>query len=165
MPLDDQKELFVVVDENDKILGYQTRYNCHHDKNLIHRAVGAVIFNDKGEILMQKRNMSKDTDPGLYTLSMSGHVGKGEDYEESAEREMYEELGIKTDLIFAKKFLLEMENETEMEVIYKVTHNGPFKIDKTEIEKVEFFKVEELTNIQEKISEYAKASLKHLKIL
>ena len=84
MPKDDQKELFVVVDKNDRILGHRTRYDCHHDKSLIHRGIEIVIFNSKGEILLQKRSKKKDLYPGLYTVSTGGHVTKGESYRQSA---------------------------------------------------------------------------------
>mgnify|MGYP001579177302 CR=1 FL=1 len=164
MPLDNKNEIFVVVDENDKIVGYRTRYECHR-KNLIHRAIGVVVFNEKGEILLQKRTMSKDTSPGMYTLSAAGHVSKGETYQEAAERELFEEIGIKTKIFFAEKFLLRMENQTEMEVTYKAQHNGPFKIDASEVEEVKFFEVEEIKNILNQISSYAIECLKRMKLI
>lgn len=63
---DNQEEMFVVVDRDDTVVGYKTRYECHHDRSLIHRTVGALIFNDKGQILLQKRSMTKDMEPGLW---------------------------------------------------------------------------------------------------
>src|SRR5258706_2215468 len=107
--LDDQKELFIVVDEDDTILEYRTRFDCHHDASLIHRAVGIILFNDKGQILLQKRSMKKDLNPGMFTISASGHVTKGQTYEEAAKRELEEELGIQTPLTFVKKFLTRNE--------------------------------------------------------
>src|SRR3989344_6886437 len=101
---DDQSEIFVVVDQNDKIIGYKTRKDCHSNKSLTHRGTGIVIFNDKGEILIQKRSTTKDTDPGYLSTSASGHLQKGETYKDAAEREMFEEIGIKTKLTFNSKF-------------------------------------------------------------
>lgn len=95
---DKQDELFVVVDKKDRIIGYRTRYECHHNKNLIHRAIGVVVFNKKGQILMQKRSRFKDLNPGLFTISASGHVTKGQTYYRAAQRELEEELGIKIPL-------------------------------------------------------------------
>lgn len=56
--IDDQKELFVVVDTDDHILEYRTRYDCHHDKTLIHRTAGVLIF-DGDRFLLQKRSDKK----------------------------------------------------------------------------------------------------------
>ena len=163
--LDDQKELFVVVDKDDNIVDYRTRYDCHHDKSLIHRSIGVVLFNDKGEILLQKRSMLKDTHPGFYTLSVSGHVTKGQTYEEAALREMQEEIGIQTELTFAVKFLSELEIETEMDMIFTGKHNGPFRIAKDEVDEVQFFSKEEITKMQAKLTPAAKHALRELKIL
>lgn len=165
MPKDDQKELFVVVDEHDKILGHRSRYDCHHDKKLIHRAVGVVILNDKGEVLLQMRSRTKDTDPGKYAISASGHVSKGETNYQTAQRELFEEIGIHTKLTFKKKYLMRMENETEMEILFVGYHNGPFKIDKDEVDNVRFFKRNEITNILDQISSVAIESLKQINIL
>ena len=163
--LDDQKELFVVVDKDDNIVDYRIRYDCHHDKSLIHRSIGVVLFNDKGEILLQKRSMLKDTHPGFYTLSVSGHVTKGQTYEEAALREMQEEIGIQTELTFAVKFLSELEIETEMDMIFTGKHNGPFRIAKDEVDEVQFFSKEEIMKMHAKLTPAAKHVLRELKIL
>jgi mevalonate kinase len=135
---DDQEELFIVVDDNDNILGYRTRYDCHHDKSLIHRAVGVGVFNDRGQILLQKRSMTKDLDAGLYGLSSAGHLTLGDTYESAARRELEEELGIDSPLEYVGKYLYEDNEETEMDVIYRTIHNGPFKFNKKEIDSVAF---------------------------
>ncbi|OGK18080.1 hypothetical protein A2866_03050 [Candidatus Roizmanbacteria bacterium RIFCSPHIGHO2_01_FULL_39_8] len=165
MPKDNQDELFVVVDKNDKILGYKTRYECHHNKELIHRATGVVLFNDKGEILLQKRSMTKDTNPGLYTLSASGHVGKGESYEEAAERELFEEIGVKKKIQFVKKFLMNMKTETEMESIYIDQYNGPFTLDRTETDQIEFFTPKRIKQILPLLTPFAVESLRRMQII
>lgn len=165
MPKDDQKELFVVVDRNDNILNYKTRYECHHNKNLIHRAVGVIVFNKKGNILLQKRNVNKDLFPGFYTISTGGHVGKGESYEEAAKRELFEEIGIKTKLSYEKKFITETEAETEMNVVFSAYSDGPFNIDKDEIAEVAFFSHEEIKKMRKKLAPFAVKSLEKLKAL
>lgn len=162
---DKQDELFVVVNKKDKIIGYRTRYDCHHDRTLIHRAVGIVIFNDKGEILLQKRSKFKDLNPGMYTISASGHVSKGESYKESAQRELQEELGVNLSLKKGKKFLLEIEQETEMDYLFSAKSNGPFKINKDEVEKVEFVGIDHLPKMLPQLTPFAILSLKELKLL
>lgn len=165
MPKDNQDELFVVVDKNDTLLEYKTRYECHHNKKLIHRAIGVILINSRGEILLQKRSMTKDTNPGRYTLSASGHVGKGESYDGAAKRELFEEIGVKKKIKFAKKFLMNMKTETEMESIYTAQYNGPFVLDRTETDGVEFFPSEKIKQILSKLTSFAVESLKRLKYI
>jgi isopentenyl-diphosphate delta-isomerase type 1 len=163
--MDDQNELFVVVDEEDNVLEYRTRYDCHHDKSLIHRAVGVVILNDAGEILLQKRSASKDSDPGKYDVASSGHVGKGESYEDAAKREMKEEIGIIADIAFVDKMIMRYPNETEYDVIFRATHNGPFTVNKDEIDEVVFVTEEDIKDNLYDITLFAKNSLKAIGVL
>ena len=162
---DNQDELFVVVDQEDKLIGYHTRFECHHNKQLIHRAIGVVIFNDKDQILLQKRSKNKDLNPGLYTISTSGHVDKGETYRQTAKRELSEELGIQIPIIQKKRFLAELGYETEMHCLFTARSNGPFYPDKNEVDKVKFVSKNELKKIKSKLTPSAKLSLKQLSLL
>ena len=141
---DNQDELCVVVDKEDKILGYKTRYECHHDKSLIHRVVGALIFNDKNQLLLQKRSQTKDMEPGLWGISAAGHVTRGQTDEDAVHRELAEELGIDVPLAFVKKFISEEPDETERDAIYKGQSNGPFKPNKEEVADLRFFELREI---------------------
>lgn len=141
---DNQDELFIVVDKNDNILGYKTRYECHHNKSLLHRTVGVLIYNDKGQLLLQKRSMSKDMEAGLWCVSAAGHVIKGQTDEEAAHRELTEELGVDTPLTFFRKFITENENESERAALFKGNHNGPFTADRQEVDEIKFFDPREI---------------------
>ena len=141
---DNQEELCVVVDEHDEVVGYKTRYECHHDPALIHRTVGVVLFNENGQLLLQKRSMSKDMDPGLWSISCAGHVAKGQTDEEAVHRELQEELGVDVPLTFLTKCIVNDPNETERAAIYKGEHNGPFVLDKNEVDEVQFVDISEL---------------------
>ncbi len=163
--MDKQDELFTVVDKNDKIIGYYSRYECHHNKKLIHRAIGIVIFNDQGQILLQKRSRNKDTNPGFYTLSTSGHVDKGETYMQAAKRELFEELGIHTPLTKKKKFIVETDIETEMDCLFSTKHNGPFYPNKEEVDEVKFVNIDKLKDMKSKLTPFAAASLQKLGLL
>lgn len=167
MNKDNQDELFVVVDEEDSILSCKTRFECHHNRNLIHRGVGVMIFNKKGEILMQKRSQHKDFYPGFWTISVGGHVGKGETYEQAAEREIYEELGIKikSGLEFVEKFLSESDKEKEMIALFKYFYEGEFRINKDEVERIDFYNPEGLKTVIDSITPTAILDLKKLKLL
>ena len=60
-----------------------------------HRTVHIWIINDNNEILVQKRNLKKATFPGLWAISVAGHVRSGETSVEAALRELNEEIGQK----------------------------------------------------------------------
>lgn len=141
---DNQEELFVVVDRNDHILAYRTRYDCHHDKSLIHRTVGVLLFNDKGQVLLQKRSMTKDMEAGTWGISSAGHVTKGQTDDDAVHRELKEELGVDVPLTFFKKFITENDLETERAALYKGKSNGPFTPDANEVAEVRFFDPREI---------------------
>ncbi|MFC1647162.1 mevalonate kinase [Patescibacteria group bacterium] len=141
---DDPKELFIVINEDDKVLDFKTRYDCHHDKSFIHRTVGILIYNQKGELLLQKRSSTKDMDSGLWAISAAGHVIKGQTYDEAMRRELKEELGISIPIKRIKKFISKSKNETEMAVLYEGYSDGPFKINPEETEKIEFYSLRKL---------------------
>jgi mevalonate kinase len=149
---DNQDELFIVVDKDDKILGYKTRFECHHDPSLIHRTVGVLIFNDKGQLLLQKRSETKDMDAGLWAISTTGHVIKGQSYEDAAHRELQEELGVDATLTPVAKFLSETKNETEMAMLYKAVSEGPFIFDKDETSEIKFFDISAIRLMQLSVS-------------
>ncbi|MEK7078845.1 MAG: NUDIX domain-containing protein [Patescibacteria group bacterium] len=163
---DNQKELFIVVDEKDKIVGYKTRYECHHDKNLIHRSIGVFLFNSKGEIAFQKRSLTKDTSPGFYTMSTSGHVAKGESYLQAALREMEEEIGVTgVQLEHVSTQLMEDPREREMGCLFNGVYNGEFKINKDEVEDVYYFSKSQIAKIIHKVTPCCLASLKILGLI
>ena len=85
-------EIFDVVNDNDEVIGQLARRIVHRDGHE-HRAVHVLVFDSRGRIFLQKRSMTKDTFPGAWDSSASGHLESGEDYAACAARELREELG------------------------------------------------------------------------
>ena len=85
-------EYFDWVDRHDQPIGVTSREDAHKFK-LFHRAVHLYAKGPTGGMILQKRSLSKDVEPGLWTVSCSGHVDFEETYLEAAQREMQEELG------------------------------------------------------------------------
>jgi isopentenyl-diphosphate delta-isomerase type 1 len=166
---DDEKEVFDLVDKNDQIIGQATRGECHRNKSLIHRCIGVLVFNNKGELYLQKRSRTKDLHPGVWALSVGGHPKSGQTYKEGAKEEMKEELGIEAPFEKIGKYCYQGETETEMFVVYKAVHNGPFKLSPEEIEEGRFFNLNDLPQKVKsgklKLSPQAKYTLKYLKLL
>lgn len=87
-----QKKLNI-VDEKGNIIGKDTRENIHK-QGLLHKEVHVWFHTSKGEIIFQHRAEDKDTYPNLLDASVGGHVEIGENYEESAVKEVEEETGL-----------------------------------------------------------------------
>lgn len=150
MPHDDQAELFYRVDENDNVLGSVTRKEAHSDNTIIHRAVDIAITNSKKQILLQKRSMHKDTNPGFWSISASGHVTFGETYQEAADRETEEELGVKVELKFVTSDLIKLEREQEITGIFVGDFEStPTEFDKTEVSEVKWVNLDQLAEFIE----------------
>ncbi len=144
---DNQEELFYSVNEDDRVLGSISRRKAHSGNQYIHRGVGILVYNDQRKLLMQQRSLTKDLYPGMWAISAGGHVTHGQSYEEAAQRESEEELGIKTPLILLYKYLLNLPQEREMEMLFKTVNIGPFKFNKEEVTRIKFFNLKELEKL------------------
>ncbi len=163
---DNQNEFFIVVDAQDRIITHKTRGECHANRNLIHRAINVALFNSKGRIALQKRSATKDLYPSFYALSATGHVGKGESYEQAAYREMEEELGVKgVSLSFVAKQIVETEAEREMVTLFKGFYDGQFDFFEEEVASMHWFGKEEIRKIQKTLTPCSLNSLKLLHLL
>ena len=166
---DDQTEMFIVVNDKDEIVGYRSRSECHRDANLIHRSTNILLFDTKGRLLLQKRSQTKDINPGLWTLSATGHATKGESYEQAAQRELHEELGIYAKLEFIDKFIVRYPRETEMEAVFRGQYEGQFSPDPREVETVKYFTSAELSDMVKKrqivLTELADEILRKIKYI
>jgi len=75
-------------------IGLQPRALCHCTPSWVHRAVHLLLFDPAGNLLLQKRALTKDIQPGKWDTSVGGHLDPGEDFETAVHRELAEELGI-----------------------------------------------------------------------
>ena len=133
------EERFDVVDESDAVIEQQTRSEVHRRK-LRHRAVHIFVRRDDGRLLIHLRSQSKEEFPGVWTSSASGHVSAGESYDESAVRELQEELGITAPLTRLQKFDACPDTSMEFTVLYECTWNGEVSADPEEIQQIEWVK-------------------------
>ncbi|KAI3946570.1 hypothetical protein MKX01_014428 [Papaver californicum] len=98
----------ILVDENDNVVGHDSKYNCHlmekiESENLLHRAFSVFLFNPKYELLLQQRSATKVTFPLVWTNTCCSHplYRESELIEENylgvrnaAQRKLLDELGI-----------------------------------------------------------------------
>ena len=109
-------ELFDVINPDGSKTGVVKERGVAHREGALHATVHTWIVrpNDKSgyDVLLQKRSLCKDSNPGNYDISSAGHVDAGDETLESALRELQEELGIQA----AKGELMEVG-----------THRGQFE--------------------------------------
>lgn len=103
-------------------------------KGLTHRATYILVFNSKGELFIQKRTATKDIYPGYYDIAAGGVVLADESYEDSAQRELFEELGIKPPLVFHFDNYYADNNNKVWGRIFSCVHDGPMTLQKEEVE-------------------------------
>lgn len=137
-----------IVDENDKVIGSAQRSEARA-KGLRHRIVRIFVFNSSGKVLLQQRNLTLTDNPGKWDQSVGGHVDAGETYEQAAKRETFEELGIKVNN-FKEVGYFYIERPApggEVKRFQKVLTcvcDDPITIDPAEVEKVEWFTIEQV---------------------
>ncbi len=126
-------ERFPVVDENDTVLRDASRSEVHGN-NLRHRAVHILISNPAGEVYLQQRSRWKDRHPLRWDSSAAGHVAYGESYDETATRELKEELGVFVSLQKISKLSASERTDQEFIWVYRGETSGPFSLNRAEIE-------------------------------
>ncbi|MFK7849767.1 MAG: 16S rRNA (adenine(1518)-N(6)/adenine(1519)-N(6))-dimethyltransferase RsmA [Akkermansiaceae bacterium] len=141
------EELFDIVDEDDIPVGTATR-EMAHARNLIHRAIHVFVFNKHGDLWLQKRSLQKDTNPGLWDSSVSGHLDAGEDYRSAATRELGEEIGLREIDAESLNFCLSVRpsESTGWEHIhvFETTYKGAPKFPAAEIDSMMPFSLVEI---------------------
>jgi isopentenyldiphosphate isomerase len=139
------EEYLEVVNAKGEVIGYAPRSEVHGNPSLIHRVVHVLVFNKKGELLLQKRSQNKDVAPGKWDTSVGGHVGIGEDLSFSSRREMREELGISgCELEYLYSYIHSNTYETELVTTYHCIYNGDISFNKDEIEEIRLWSFDEI---------------------
>lgn len=141
----EDEEWFDIVTEKGEITGQAPRSAVHGNPQLLHPVVHLHIINTSGQLYLQKRAMSKDVQPGKWDTAVGGHIHSGEDVMTALRREALEELGIK-DGHFLPLYTYVMHNDYESELIhtFRMTSNGPFKINRDEILFGKFWRISDI---------------------
>lgn len=140
------EEWFDVVDDHDRIIGRALRAEVHR-RGLLHRAVHLLVENEAGQVFLQKRSQWKDSAPGCWDSSCSGHVDSGEDYLTAVVREAFEELGLALQQEPAEidRAAACAETGNEFVRVYRCRAEGPFVLPPAEIERGEWVAPAEIT--------------------
>lgn len=128
-----EDEIIQIVDEKNTEIAAVSR-KIMREQNLIHRASYILVFNKAGELFIQRRTRSKDIYPGYWDVAAGGVVLANESYEDSARRELQEELGIlDNNLTYCFDNYYEDRNNRVWGRIFNCTHEGPFVLQAEEV--------------------------------
>jgi isopentenyl-diphosphate delta-isomerase len=144
-----------------------------HEKGLLHRAFSVLIFNSKGELLIQKRASTKYHSGGLWTNTCCSHPTPQESIEQAAKRRLKEEMGIEAEPAFTYKFIYKTDLDKNL-IEYEVDHvltaqfDGEPKVNENEVEDWKYVSLKELQRDAQDnphlYTEWFKLILKHQEI-
>jgi isopentenyl-diphosphate delta-isomerase len=130
-------EHVILVDEEDQQIGTMEKMEAHR-KGALHRAFSVLVFNNKGEMLLQKRAKSKYHSGGLWSNACCSHPRPEETVAEATKRRMQEELGIDAQPEYLYKFQYKATLgdliEHELDHVYVCEFNGKPAINLEEVE-------------------------------
>ncbi|MBI1788023.1 MAG: NUDIX hydrolase YfcD [Acidobacteria bacterium] len=129
-------EIVTIVDERNRVVGSAPRPEMRA-RRLPHRATYILVFNSRGDLYVQQRTMTKDVYPGYLDPVAGGVVLAGESYEESARRELAEEMGIRDAPLEAHlDFYFEDDSGRVWGRVFSCVYDGELTLQAEEVESV-----------------------------
>lgn len=136
-----------------------------HQLGLTHASIQIWFYTSTGKILLQQRIKTKETHPGLWDVSVAGHISFGETPLSAVVRESEEELGIILDekkIVFIQKYRQKdihpngiIDDEFNFVYGYLLSENQKFTLQKNEVTAVKWLKITEFKKaIKEKKSDF-----------
>jgi isopentenyl-diphosphate Delta-isomerase len=141
-------EQLILVDSNDKEIGYEEKEKCHHPP-VLHRAFSIFIFDKDGKMLITQRSPKKVRWGGFWSNAVCSHPRRGEKIEDAVRRRLKEEAGLECDLSYLFKFeyqaMFDGEwGEHELDHVFFGQTDAKPKVDKDEIGDWKFIDVNDL---------------------
>lgn len=99
-----ESEELILVDRDDQEIGHLSKALCHDGDGVLHRAFSLFLFNNRGELLLQKRADGKRLWPGYWSNSCCSHPRRGESMEIATARRLSDELNIDASLEHVYRF-------------------------------------------------------------
>jgi isopentenyldiphosphate isomerase len=140
---DAEEELVDWLDEEGRLLGVVTRREMRA-RRLPHRTTAILVFNRHEELFIHLRTATKDLFPAHWDVAVGGVLAAGESFDAGAAREVLEELGVavRPETLFPFRYA---DSHTSAQVmVYRVHHDGPFRLQPEEIVCGEFVTLEDV---------------------
>lgn len=130
-------EEVILVDELDNEVGTMEKIEAH-EKALLHRAFSIFVFNDAGQMMLQRRALGKYHSPGLWTNACCSHPRPGESLAEATSRRIVEEMGFscKMERVFSFIYKAPFDHgltEHELDHVFIGRHNDAPEINPEEV--------------------------------
>ena len=159
-------DFVILVNKNDKKIGLMPKMEAHK-KGALHRAFSVFIFNNKNELMIQKRNINKYHSPGLWTNTCCSHQRDEESNISAGKRRLLEEMGFCVELNEIGSFIYNVgvDNgliEHELDYILVGKYNGNVKINSDEVDN---WKWMSLDNIKDDVRKRSKNYTEWFKII
>jgi isopentenyl-diphosphate delta-isomerase len=144
----DAVEQVVLVDELNNELGFMEKMKAHQ-LGVLHRAFSVFLFDEKGNMLLQKRALEKYHSPGLWTNTCCSHPRPGEQTIDAAKRRLIEEMGIVANMSLAFHFIYKAAldqdlTEHELDFVFIGTYNGIISPNSLEVSDYLYISIKEL---------------------
>lgn len=138
-----ESEELILVNADDEESGYLSKAECHDGDGRLHRAFSVFLFNDAGELLLQRRSAGKRLWPGFWSNSCCSHPRRGESMEVATRRRLDDELNISAELEFVYKFTYQATfgsagSEHELCHVYLGRFSGDVHVNAEEISDLRF---------------------------
>lgn len=133
-------ELVDVTDADGTVIGMATRREMR-EQNLPHRCTYILVFNRRGDLFVHQRTATKDVNPSFWDVAVGGVSAAGESFDTGAQRELFEEVGVEAvpEPLFPFRYA---DGRTIVHaMVYRVTHDGPFRFQPEEVARGEFVPV------------------------
>ncbi len=165
-------EELILVDEQDREIGYRAKGECHTGSGTLHRAFSVFVFNSDDELLLQQRSADKPLWPNYWSNTCCSHPRRGETVEQAVARRLEQELGFTCPVEFLYKFKYQAQyGETGAEHeycwVYFGRYDGPVDVNVSEIGAWRWVGVDELEDelarFPERFTPWFKMEWAHIK--
>lgn len=143
------EEQVVLVNTKDEVIGLMGKMEAH-EKGILHQAISIILFNKKGEMLLQQRAEKKYHWANIWSNSVCTHPRHKETHQASAERRLVEELGISTELKEIFSFIYKAYDEDsgltehEYDHVFVGEYEGEIPFNTDEVQAVNWISIEKL---------------------
>lgn len=139
----------LLVTEQDEIVGSAEKMQAHQQGGTLHRAFSVLIFNDRGDYLLQQRALAKYHSGGLWSNTCCGHPTAPTNTAEQAEQRLDEEMGFRTPLSPSFSFIYHAAlpnglTEHEFDHVFTGQYDGPIPFNPDEVAAVRWVSRDEL---------------------
>lgn len=132
-------ERVILVDELDREVGTMEKLEAHQ-KGMLHRAFSILVFNSRGQLMLQKRSWKKYHSGGLWTNTCCSHPLPDEDMKAAVRRKLMQEMGIDLQPVFSHKFIYKVDlpnslTEYEYDYVFTGVYDGEPSINTEEVDE------------------------------